>query len=123
MAYKIVIDHGKRYGLRSAVPLLSRECSIRYTPHLPTRSDLGPLFVFKLLEDAIRGVPLLSYAPLQIWRCRTKNLREQSTMLKWFSEPSLILCFWRGEAKGAFMTETIKGTYVADEVTLTKRVR
>ena len=89
----------------------------------------GPLFVFLNLSDAI------AYAKGddRIYRCRTKNLRPQDVVLcsstGHDSAESAIRHFWAmDDPKNSLLgpgilQPTPPGTYIADAVMLTKRVR
>lgn len=124
MAYKIVT-----HGLKSGGLSINSRLSVQYKRGKWVRPKIGPSFVFKRLEDAIKGLPLICGRGV-IWRCRTINLRLGVNMVAPGGLGHLIkeiAKFWKGEEVDLDsynpIVPVLQGTYLADKVMLTKRVR
>lgn len=124
MAYKILTA-----DLRSGGFDTGSQLSIQYKTDEWVEPEAGPSFVFKYLNDAIAMLPKV-YGNGQIWRCRTVNLRPGKSMVAPGGLGVLakeVRKFWKGLepnlASWRPIVPVLPGTYLADKVMLTKRIK
>lgn len=126
MAYKVVTKQ-----LTSCFGFV-HQMGVEYIPNRWKKAKT-PMFVFKLLKDAVH-FKVSSSVPssCQIWRCRTKGMAPIAAFLSFTSLATPHRKkFWetilRGDnpwSKPGFSVCTaFKGSYRADEVMITKKVR
>jgi len=131
--YKVVRkQRGRLYSvtmvqcLRSSNWDQAKKWRVRYIPDEWVKAEIGGLFIFNNLSDAIRFVSEFLTTrfihEVEIWRCKTKETKKMSRMLVSYSVN--FLTFWTKPcSSNLLITSPPPGTFTAREVMLTKRVR
>ena len=110
--YKVVTK-----DLRSAVVI---SYGIQYAIGKWVKSNIGKIFIFRDLDYAKRFKNMYCSNPGEIWECKVKNVKGIRLKADAIRD---IEAFWAGTLKRVFKGRAIKGSYVADEIKLIKRVK
>ncbi len=103
----------------------SKKWRVRYIPNEWVKAEIGNLFVFNNLGDAVSFVAKILTIrfinEIEIWQCRTKNSKKTYKMVV---SPSNFLKFWTEiPTNPPLNIAPPQGTFTTSEVMLTKRVR
>jgi len=135
--YKVIRkQRGRLYSVTIAKGVLSSEWDtkrdnlkkwrVRYIPNKWMEAEIGDLFVFNNINNAISFVTntltTRLITEIEIWRCKTRGTKETHHISITHS-PNAFHIFWTSSKYKTITTNPPQGTFTAHKVMLTQRVR